>query len=304
MKKGLTRSQILELDIELTGTCNLSCPLCLRSYDQAQHMVQKNIRPVEEWIAQLDLYTNLEMVYMAGSVSEPTMYKDFIPLIQYLVARGIKMELNTNANTHDAAWWEQVGSIFTEQDRVLFTLCGSTQELHEKYRVNSNLEQILEHAEAFRKNDRKNDWCQLIRFEYNETDLASDAMKEIVSQFAYCHLIESGPYQERFKIIEGPTDIKMRGKLSEKYSIIKDIVSERRENGSSCEILCPSYNRKFLSINQFGEEFPCFLYRLHRKTGFDLSDYSDIDNFAYDFCFECESLTSDMLEKHGMETIV
>jgi hypothetical protein len=267
-------------------------------------MVQKNIRPVEEWIAQLDLYTNLEMVYMAGSVSEPTMYKDFIPLIQYLVARGIKMELNTNANTHDAAWWEQVGSIFTEQDRVLFTLCGSTQELHEKYRVNSNLEQILEHAKAFRKNDRKNDWCQLIRFEYNETDLASDAMKEIVSQFAYCHLIESGPYQERFKIIEGPTDIKMRGKLSEKYSIIKDIVSERRENGSSCEILCPSYNRKFLSINQFGEEFPCFLYRLHRKTGFDLSDYSDIDNFAYDFCFECESLTSDMLEKHGMETIV
>jgi organic radical activating enzyme len=301
---GLSRDEILEVELELTGTCNLDCPLCLRSYEYAQHLVQKNIRPVSEWIAQLDTFPNLKYVCMAGSVSEPTMYKDFMPLVEYLVQRNVRIELYTNGNTHKPEWWEQLGNIFTKQDRVYFTICGSTQELHEKYRVNSDLQQIRDHATAFRKNGKCIDYCQHIRFEYNAEDLETDAMKAIIAEFSNPWLIESSPYQERFNILGQSTDIKMHGKLGEKYNTIKTSILKRHAGGANCKMRCKSFETKFLSINQFGEEFPCFLYRVYKKTPFDHTDYTDIHKFEYDFCYECESLTTSILERNGMERMV
>jgi MoaA/NifB/PqqE/SkfB family radical SAM enzyme len=304
MKLGLDRAEILEVELELTGTCNLDCPLCLRSYENAQHLVQKNIRPVDEWITQLDTFPNLKFVCMAGSVSEPTMYKDFVPLVKYLVGRGIKIELYTNGNTHKPEWWKALGDIFAATDRVYFTICGSTQELHEVYRVNSSLQQIRDHATAFRQSGKCNDWCQHIRFEYNAKDLESDAMKAIIAEFSNPWLIDSSPYQERFGIIKEDTAIKMHGKLGEKYNTIKNSILKRHANGASCKMRCKSYETKFLSINQFGEEFPCFLYRVYKKTPFDHNDYSEIHKFEFDFCYECESMTTSILERNGMERMV
>jgi len=304
MKAGLNRDEILEVELELTGTCNLDCPLCLRSYEGAQHLVQKNVRPVAEWIAQLDTFPNLKFVCMAGSVSEPTMYKDFVPLLKYLVGRNIKIELYTNGNTRTTKWWEEIGQIFAPTDRVYFTVCGSTQELHEIYRVNSSLAQILRNASHFRKNGNCNDWIQHIRFEYNAEDLESTNMKAIMDQFSNRLLIDSSPYQERFGIIKEETTIKMFGKLGEKYKTIKDSVLKRYDSGASCKMRCKSFETKFLSINQFGEEFPCFLYRVYKKTPFDHNDYTDIHKFEYDFCYECESLTTSILERNGMERMV
>jgi MoaA/NifB/PqqE/SkfB family radical SAM enzyme len=299
--RGLTNNDILEVELELTGTCNLECPLCLRSYEYAQHLVQKNIRPVEEWIAQLDTFPNLRFVCLAGSVSEPTMYKDFIPLMEYLVSRNVVIELNTNGNTHRSDWWKELSNILTDKDRVVFTICGSTQELHERYRVKSDLQQILDHATAFRS-EKKNDWIQHIRFDYNAKDLESTEMQQIISEFSHSRLIESAAYQERFQMISADTDIKMYGKLGEKYNTIKNSVAKRDKE--KCTMRCKSYDTKFLSIDQFGKAYPCFLYRMYFKTPFDYGDYSRIHKFEYDFCYECESLTMTMLERNGMGRMI
>ena len=46
-----------------------------------------------------------------------------------------------------------------EDDKVFFTICGSTQELHSRYRVGSDLQQVLNNAAAFKRDNKyTNDW--------------------------------------------------------------------------------------------------------------------------------------------------
>jgi len=111
MKKGLSVEQIREVELELTGTCNLDCPLCIRSYENGKHLVVKNIRPLQEWIDQLETFPNLQYACISGSVSEPTLYEEFLPLMRYLVSRNCEIEIYTNANTHDELWWTELGTI-------------------------------------------------------------------------------------------------------------------------------------------------------------------------------------------------
>ena len=83
------KDQIEEIEMDLTGVCNLQCPLCTRNYAHANHLVKKNVRTIEDITKQLDGYPNLKRFFIAGAVSEPTMYKDFIKFIEYLNSRDI-----------------------------------------------------------------------------------------------------------------------------------------------------------------------------------------------------------------------
>lgn len=88
--------------------------------------------------------------------------------MDYLVGRNIRFELLTNASTHDDKWWNELNKHLTKDDTVVFTICGSTQELHERYRVGQDLQTMLGHAEAFKTgNPNRNDCIQHILFKYN-----------------------------------------------------------------------------------------------------------------------------------------
>ena len=139
MSNILNKIDIEEIEMDLTGICNLACPLCTRNYVHAKPMLVKNIRPLLEITNQLDTFINLKRFACAGTISEPTLYPDFIEFVKYLNSRSITYEIFSNGNTHDEKWWEELGKIINGKSRVIFTVCGSTQELHEKYRVGSSL---------------------------------------------------------------------------------------------------------------------------------------------------------------------
>ena len=126
----LTRKDIVELEMDLNGVCNLKCPLCTRNYKHAEHLIKPHSRSLEEIIKQLDSFPNLKIFYMAGTVSEPTLYKSLHQLCEYLVKREIKIELFTNGNTHNENWWKRLGEILSPRDRFYFTVCGSNQIFH------------------------------------------------------------------------------------------------------------------------------------------------------------------------------
>jgi molybdenum cofactor biosynthesis enzyme MoaA len=44
----VTRDDIHEIEMELTGQCNLSCYICTRNFVHSQHLIKTNIRPIEE----------------------------------------------------------------------------------------------------------------------------------------------------------------------------------------------------------------------------------------------------------------
>jgi organic radical activating enzyme len=282
------KSDIEEIEMDLTGLCNLECPLCTRNYAHAEHMLGKNIRPIEDIIKQLDQYTNLQRFFIAGAVSEPTMYKYFDEFIDYLNSRDIYYELFTNGNTRDAEWWENLGKRVPEKCMVAFTICGSNQQLHETYRVGSDLAQIMQH----------------IRFEYNATDLESDAMKSIIAEFSNVMYVETegirrlNDYAKKF-----PVNVKP---LAVRDKTIKQLFLNRPkpDDGKTYEIQCRSLEQKKVYINQYGQVSACYVHAEFEQDYFaEDFDYSDILKFKFPDCFLCEKRTRTFIEKMGLDFV-
>ena len=186
MLQFFKKTEILELEIEMTTLCNAQCPLCYRNYKSfsiSKYNI-KYIRPLNELIKQLDNFKHLKYVMMVGSLSEPTLYPYIFELIKYLKSRKIKIELCTNGDTHNPEWWYKLGKLFDSNDSVYFTICGSTQELHEHYRVNTNLLNIINNAAYLRK-AMPIDYAQCIRFNYNSDDFDTLQFKDIISKFTH-----------------------------------------------------------------------------------------------------------------------
>ena len=295
----LTNNDIEEIELDLTGICNLSCPLCTRNYKHALHLIKKNIRSLNDIKIQLNQFKNLKRILLAGAVSEPTLYPDFFNFIRYLNNRNIQFELFTNGNTHDIAWWKKLSKITRKKCKVIFTICGSTQELHEKYRKGSNLQQILNNARAF-KNTYKNDWIQFIRFEYNKNELNNKNMLMILNQFSHRLIVDSeGDRRLNEKILSFDADIKP---VNKRDYAIKYILKQRNKPS---QIFCKSYIEKKLYINQFGEIFPCYIFAEFQNNHFinNIYDYSNILNYAYPDCFTCSNYAQNMILKLNLEFI-
>ena len=290
----LQDTDIEEVELELTGTCNLDCPLCARNYKEAKPLIKYNERDVSLIIEQLNTYPNLKNVCIAGIISEPTLYKQLFLLMEYLVHREVEVELYSNADTHNEKYWEKLGKICTEKVKVYFTVCGSTQEMHSLYRVGSSLERVLRHHQAFKRGNRScSDYLQHITFNYNKDDFKN--MGEIRKTFSNEWNINSLPYNERFKV---DSNIMMTDELSNTYKNIANIGKIRF--GKDAIIRCKSLEKKFVAIDQFGKITPCFLYRLYSPDKFE-KNYDLINKYTYDFCYECESLSCKMLEKNNLE---
>ena len=300
----VTRDYFEEFELDLSGTCNLSCPLCTRNYVHAQHLVYKDQRPLEEIIAQLDTFPNLKRAFVAGAVSEPTMYKDFLDYLRYLKGRDIYIELFTNGSTHKPDWWKNVGEILDETDQCHFTICGSTQELHERYRVGSSLQRILENAEGYRSAGKKNDYLQFIKFEYNADDENSLGMQQLYDVFSHHYTVGTEGIRRLNDKVEPPGD----GVNPEENRdrLIKWMYKTRPEPGAECEIQCKSLADKKLYIDQSGRMSACYVhyeYEPQHVFDGDTFDYTPILNFEFKDCWACEKRCKYLIEKLGIEFV-
>lgn len=305
MKYILNRNEIEEIEIDLTGTCNLRCPICTRNFVHAKDMITKNIRPLDEIVKQLDTFSGLKRFFIAGAVSEPTLYPQFFEFIEYLNKRKITYEIFTNGSTHDVQWWKALGEIVPSNCMTCFTICGSTQEIHSRYRIGSNLQNILDNASSYRLNLRKNDWIQTIRFQYNQEDLQSNEMHLIIDEFSHHMQVDSeGIRRLNDKIVEcqsGIAPIKRRDNAI-KYIFGKYIFSDQPVN-----IECKSFLQKKVYIDQFGNISPCYINAEFEKNVFDNDaiefDYSDIFNCKYKDCRLCSSSVNSMIKRMNLEFI-
>ena len=115
-------------------------------------------------------------------MSEPTIHPEFLEIVEFVKSRRLKVKICTNGNLHDEEYWSELGRLLDSDDEVWFGICGSTNELHQKYRKNTDLNRILKNAKALR-NEKPVDGIKAIRFKYNADDLNSPEFKRIASQF-------------------------------------------------------------------------------------------------------------------------
>ena len=286
----MLKSEVKEIELELTGVCNLHCPICSRNFVHSQFMVVKNIRPLGEIIEQLEEYPSLKTIIFAGTLSEPTLYPQFLELVEYCNNRNLNIQIFTNGNTHNNNWWMTLGYFMKESpkdSRVVFTVCGSTQELHEHYRVGSKLNELLDHAAYFKVFGAGKDYCQHILFEYNKEDYDKGLMQPIFNKFSH-HFQVTAEYRRRLneKITEPKEGIQPPIHIK---SVIDCLFQRRKPIKSPLCINCRSLRDKKVYINQFGRVFPCFTHAEFEDRDFkdDDMNYDDILAYNYPDCWLC-----------------
>lgn len=300
------KERINRLEIDLTASCNARCPICARNYNYLQ--IKYNERPLHEITAQLDEYVNLKFIHLVGAFSEPTLYKEFFGLCRYLVGREIAVEVCTNGDTHDEDWWSELGKILTHRDSVYFSVCGSTQELHETYRVGCSLQNLLNNARSFRRSNPYGiDYIQHIEFEYNKEDLKSDEMKKIMAEFSHINLTltyftrDKSIYKNQFNIDK----LLVSDEHLVKYKAADRLSRSKWENRETqkCEMHCQSIEDKSVHIDQFGKVYPCYIWLEESKEKEWNGSYKDIQDFKYECCRFCEKNTKKLIDLWGCEVL-
>lgn len=299
----MKNSQVKIIELELTTLCQASCALCYRNYKSYKDHYPKNIvRPLGEVTSQLDLYENLDEIRLVGSVSEPTLYPYFYELVSYIKNRAIKIELCTNGDSRDATWWGNLAKYMDTDDQVYFSICGSTEELHQTYRRGTSLANILNNASSFREGGLGNDYAQCIRFEYNDANFDSDEFKALAGQFTHIY------WTETF-LLKDPDNYTDTGELpklkplkskQDKYFKIAELSKSLYLRGGS-EMMCQASKDKAIQIDVYGQVYPCYLF-LEASEGKPWDgDWGKIRECSYEVCQFCQKhiynycLRNDML---------
>jgi MoaA/NifB/PqqE/SkfB family radical SAM enzyme len=260
--------QIERLELELTSICNLKCPLCIRSLiDLPEH----DYRPLDEILNQLDSYKSLKFVTIAGAIAEPTSHPNLLDIIKYLKKRNIEISLYINGDTRTDSYYTKLGVLFRNSNsNVYFTMCGSTQELHEKYRVNSKLERVLRRLNIVNRYSGNRGILTWIVFNYNQQDFEENYQNfknKYRTEFFY-----TLPMDEHFDL---KGDIRLPDNLHKIYK-------ENVDRTDFADVECPANKNNFVQVTYDGKVYPCSLYRLYGEK----------------HCFECSSKNLNILRNN------
>ena len=237
----LTQNNIECIELELVNRCNLKCPLCVSQnltdkYKKSSHL------DIEVLINFLENFNNLKYIHLVGSVSEPLLYKHIFELLEYLYNRNIDILISTNASVK--LDWEKLGKYITPNSEIRFCIDGSTQEMHQKYRINSDLNLILSNFQQFKKTSKCITTLQFIEFSYNNTDI--DNIINIKNKYKFdklykicCDISNNQNYQPIKKV-------EIANKIRKNFKTMDKI-----------QIKCFVEDEKFIYINSYGEYLPC-----------------------------------------------
>lgn len=280
----MLKDNVREIEVDLTGSCNLKCSLCAL---QRRNDIEKQQPDILELINFLEEYKNLTRIYLCGEYSEPMAYKSIIDLIKYIHSRDLSVDISTNGSLHTRQWWKEMSGLLKEGDNVSFTVDGHTQEIHNQYRAGSNLAKVLDNALAFIDKEKKHDTTLTIRFKHNNPYM--DDIKKLVKKIGFNNhkIVNCKPSMEENRPVDD---------INKKYNAIlnhgKNIVKQKRK-GKKYTLSCKSKNLGSILVSNKLKILPCYEFVLpvglgNPITGWD-GTYEDILKFKNDVCWVCES---------------
>lgn len=131
-----------ELQLEVTGACNLRCRMCLVRYRPALGRRSASV-DFERFRRLVDALPELERVTLQG-LGEPLLAPDLPRMIAYATSRGIRVGFNTNATllTRERAR-ELVASGL---DWLHVSIDGATAATYESIRAGASFARVCEHV--------------------------------------------------------------------------------------------------------------------------------------------------------------
>jgi radical SAM protein with 4Fe4S-binding SPASM domain len=131
-----------ELQVEVTGACNLACKMCLVRY-RPKLGRRSGAMCFHTFKELVDALPELEKVTLQG-LGEPLLAPDIFEMIEYAAARGIRLGFNTNGTFLTPEVSERL--VRAGVDWLHISLDGATAETYEGIRDGSDFALVTEHV--------------------------------------------------------------------------------------------------------------------------------------------------------------
>jgi radical SAM protein with 4Fe4S-binding SPASM domain len=133
-----------ELQVEVTGACNLRCRMCLVRYREPLDRHRASL-DFERFKALVDALPELETVTLQG-LGEPLMAPDLLRMLEYGAARGLRMGFNTNATLLTRATAERLVDAHLAWLHV--SLDGATAATYESIRDGARFDKVRRNVQG------------------------------------------------------------------------------------------------------------------------------------------------------------
>ena len=172
---------IMELD---TGNvCQLQCPTCNRQDPEFEpHLNKAKYLTVDDFRIILRKFPNVERFFLGLIFDEPTFNPNLVDIIHFLKKQGKSITLNTNGGLNVKAYdWLYIINFMDNDDRIVWSLDGLSQETYQIHRKNGNFQQLLNTISFTIRNNQKypgpTHIIQIIKFEHNKEEIERDLEK-------------------------------------------------------------------------------------------------------------------------------
>lgn len=171
----------LGLIVDITTYCNAKCPQCSRT-SLDNKLARNEFFPLIHWtLPEVQMAYPAEQLDGVNRISfSPTwgdamMNPDVFDIIEHFlnsVPDKSEIRINTNGSMRDEDFWWKFGYLALKYNKKIFTVVfdvdGINQEMHSKYRRNTNLQKVLNNMKAFSDNGQSNVRSQTIVFKHNQ----------------------------------------------------------------------------------------------------------------------------------------
>src|SRR4051812_24163519 len=133
-----------ELQIEVTGACNLRCRMCLVRYRAPIDRVSGSMG-LESFVALLDDLPMVNRLTLQG-LGEPLLAPDFLEMIDAARTRGIEVGFNTNGTLLTLEKCERL--VAAAVDWLHVSIDGATPQTFAHVRAGARLERVVTNLET------------------------------------------------------------------------------------------------------------------------------------------------------------
>ena len=200
----LSRFPLHVVHVELTTKCALKCPRCPRTEMKGMYNVDDMSYEFVKHIFD-QIKDQINSINICGGQGDAIYNKDFLKIIKYFksLKENFRVRLVTNGSYKSREWWNELGSMFTESDTIVFSVDGWDNDSNNQYRVGSDFESILVGIDEMVKSPAMVRWAT-IAFKFNQNKLKDIEKLAQSLGVDFFDMTKSGAFGSKFKGYNDP----------------------------------------------------------------------------------------------------
>lgn len=262
----------LYLTIDITTHCNAKCPQCARTDFMSGGLKKVKSLPLVHWTLKdiqnaypSDQIDFVKKITMSGNWGDAMMNPYVYDITNYLLTAlpdKSSVSIITNGSIRNEEFWWKFGYLAIKHSTKTLDVCfdvdGINQEMHSRYRKNTDLTKILNNMLAFSDNGKSKVRCQTVIFKHNQKYLkqiqdltekfGSQSIKFIRSDRFY--LDENNEYKP-FKYLNEDGKEEILEWATDQFD------ASVPEHDLKKQVTCTWAKKNQIKINYDGQVWPC-----------------------------------------------